>query len=272
MVPSRSRSVKFVTVSNVVPPTARRRVPANTVRRQIDKIARSEPFVRSRRLIRFLRLVVDSKLARKTSGLKEYVIGVNVFDRPGSFDPRLDPIVRVEAGRLRAKLREYYDTEGLADPVRITLPKQTYAPEIEFALETSLQPGRAPSIAVLPLVDLSPRRSQEYLCDGISEAIIDGLVKLKGLRVVARTSSFQYKGKAMDIRDIGRELKADMIVAGSVRKAGDRIRVSARLSSASNGYHLRSVTLDRQYRDAFSVQDEISEAVVRSVKNELGGR
>ena len=135
--------VKFVTVSNVwedavrvemvVHQTARRRVPAADVRLEIDKIARSEPFRRSRRLCRFLRLIVESRLARKGSGLKEYVIGVNAFDRPESYDPRLDPIVRVEAGRLRAKLREYYDTEGLADRVRIALPKQTYVPEIDFA-------------------------------------------------------------------------------------------------------------------------------------------
>jgi TolB-like protein len=252
--------------------TTVRRVPASAVRKQLEKIARSEPFARSRRLVRFLRLVVESKLARKSSILKEYVIGVNVFDRRESFDPRLDPIVRVEAGRLRAKLREYYDTEGLADPVRIALPKRTYVPEIEFAPETSHERDRAPSIAVLPFVDLSPRRDQEYLCDGISETILDALVKLKGLRVVARTSSFRYKGKPVDVRDLGRELGADLILGGSVRKAGTRIRVAARLSSVANGYHLWSETLDRQYGRTFAAQDEISAVVVRLVKKTVADR
>ena len=252
-----------------MPRTSRRPVPAKAVRLELNKVVSSAPFLRSRRLIRFLRLIVESELAGTSSALKEYVIGVNVFDRPASFDPRVDPIVRVEAGRLRAKLREYYDTEGRRDPVRIAVPKQTYVPDVEFAPKASVRRRQAPSIAVLPFVDLSPRHTQEYLCDGISETIIDALVQVKGLRVVARTSSFQYKGKAVDIRDVGRELGADTVLGGSVRKAGARLRVSARLSNVANGYHLWSVTFDRPYRDIFAVQDEISEAVVRGVQTNL---
>ena len=138
--------------------------------------------------------------------LKEQVIAMELYGKGSAFNTAADPIVRVEAGRLRAKLREYYDTEGLGDPVRIALPKQTYVPDVEFAPKASVRRRQAPSIAVLPFVDLSPRHTQEYLCDGISETIIDALVQVKGLRVVARTSSFQYKGKAVDIRDVGREL------------------------------------------------------------------
>ena len=104
----------------------------NAIRAQLDRIVQSGPFAHSPRRQRFLEYIVNETLAGRGGRLKGYNVGLEVFDRPETFDPAIDPIVRIEAGRVREKLREYYDTDGLNDPVRIDLPKGAYTPQIEF--------------------------------------------------------------------------------------------------------------------------------------------
>ncbi len=110
--------------------TPHARIPADLIHEQVDKILNSPGFAQSQRLIRFLRFIVEQYLKNEADQLKEYRLGVSVFDRDSSYDPRTDPIVRVEASRLRAKLREYYDSEGRDDPVVIEMPKGSYAPTV----------------------------------------------------------------------------------------------------------------------------------------------
>ncbi|QFU77260.1 hypothetical protein EY643_17225 [Halioglobus maricola] len=126
------------------------------------------------------------------------------------------------------------------------------------------------SIAVLPFVNMSDDASQEYFSDGISEELLNGLAKIRELRVAARTSSFAFKGKNQDISDIARQLKVDTVLEGSVRKAGQRVRITAQLINADDGYHLWSETYDRDLTDIFAVQDEISAAIVDALKIHLG--
>jgi len=128
-------------------------------------------------------------------------------------------------------------------------------------------PGK--SIAVLPFVDLSQAHDQEYFCDGISEEILDALAKIEGLRVVARTSSFSFKGKNADVSEIGQKLNVQNVLEGSLRREGNRIRVSAQLVSAANGSHLWSKTYERELQGVFAVQDEITRAIVDSLKVKL---
>ena len=111
------------------------------IRHQLDRILNSGPFHQSQRRQRFLEYLVNETLAGRSDRLKGYNIALEVFDRPETFDPIFDPVVRIEAGRLREKLREYYETDGQSDPIRIDLPKGTYTPQIEFRHEG------APSIA-----------------------------------------------------------------------------------------------------------------------------
>src|SRR6266404_169176 len=125
------------------------------------------------------------------------------------------------------------------------------------------------SIAVLPFADMSEKKDQEYFSDGLSEELIDMLTKVPDLRVPARTSSFFFKGKAEDIATIAQKLRVAHVLEGSVRKAGNTMRVTAQLIRADNGYHVWSETYDRELKDVFKVQDEIAGAVVTALKLKL---
>jgi TolB-like protein/Flp pilus assembly protein TadD len=123
-----------------------------------------------------------------------------------------------------------------------------------------------PFIAVLPFEDMSPEKDQDYFCEGVSEEIINALAKVEGLRVISRMSAFQFKSEAGDIRDIGRRLGVSSVLGGSVRKAGKRLRITARLVSVADDYHLWSERYDREMQDVFAVQDEIAEKVVQALR------
>ena len=125
------------------------------------------------------------------------------------------------------------------------------------------------SIAVLPFVDMSPAGDQEYFSDGITEELLNVLAQIDGLRVAARTSSFQFKGKNLDVREVGDRLGVRTILEGSVRKADDQVRITAQLIDATNGFHLWSDAYDRELRNVFAVQDEIAGAIVDALKLQL---
>jgi TolB-like protein/Tfp pilus assembly protein PilF/predicted Ser/Thr protein kinase len=133
-------------------------------------------------------------------------------------------------------------------------------------------PARAPSIAVLPFVDMSPDRDQEYFADGLAEELLNALAQIPELRVAARTSSFQFKGKTGDVAQIGRQLNVGTILEGSVRKAGRQVRITAQLIKAADGYHVWSETYDRDLGDIFAVQDDIARAVSSALKVKLLGK
>jgi TolB-like protein/DNA-binding winged helix-turn-helix (wHTH) protein/Tfp pilus assembly protein PilF len=126
------------------------------------------------------------------------------------------------------------------------------------------------SIAVLPFVDMSEKKDQEYFADGMAEEIIDLLVKVPGLKVISRTSSFQFKGKTEDLRKIGSLLGVAYVLEGSVRKSGDHLRVSAQLVNSKDGTRLWSQTYDRDLSDVLKMQDEIAIALVRALQIEVG--
>ncbi|HVP69246.1 MAG TPA: tetratricopeptide repeat protein [Anaeromyxobacteraceae bacterium] len=127
----------------------------------------------------------------------------------------------------------------------------------------------APSVAVLPFADMSPQHDQDYFSDGIAEEIIGSLTRVRGLRVIGRTSSFAFKGRTEDLRAIGRALGATAVLEGSVRKEGNRVRIAAQLVDAADGTHLWSDTFDRELTGAFAIQQEIARAVTESLRLEL---
>lgn len=126
------------------------------------------------------------------------------------------------------------------------------------------------SIAVLPFVDLSPDGDQEYFSDGISEEILNVLVRIPKLKVAGRTSSFSFKGKNQDLRDIGAALNVDHVLEGSVRKAGARLRITAQLIRSNDGFHVWSETYDRELTDIFAIQDDIAKNVADAMAKSLG--
>ena len=146
------------------------------------------------------------------------------------------------------------------------------APTVKGPLASRTPVGDVPekSIAVLAFVNMSNDPENEFFSDGIAEEIINALTKVKALRVAARTSSFAFKGKNEDIGEVGRKLKVHTVLEGSVRKAGNRLRVTAQLINVADGYHLWSERYDRQLEDVFEIQDQIAENIVRALRVVLG--
>jgi serine/threonine protein kinase len=134
-------------------------------------------------------------------------------------------------------------------------------------MPTNLPPEK--SIAVLPFLDLSETKDQEYFCDGMSEEIMNALAKVEGLRVVSRTSSFSLKGKRTDVNEIGKKLNVENVLEGSLRREGNRVRVTAELINARSGFHLWAESYDRRLADVFALQDEITRSIVEALKIKL---
>src|SRR5215472_6325214 len=244
---------------------------AAKVREHLSAILTSEIFVRSARLSRFLRFMVGETLEGRGDQIGEYSIGVEVYDRATAFDPRIDSTVRVEAGRLRAKLREYYEAEGRDSAIRIQLLKGSYSPSFRETAPRSEEikaesdaAGRETlkSIAVLPFADLSPAHDQEYFGYGIAEELMFALSRLRQLLVASQTSVFALKETLQDVREICKRLDVDAALEGSVRKHGSKLRVTAQLIDASSGYRLWSEVYDRELEDIFKIQEDISGSVV----------
>jgi serine/threonine protein kinase/Flp pilus assembly protein TadD len=144
-------------------------------------------------------------------------------------------------------------------------------------LESVSAPGTTPkqgqkSIAVLPFEDLSPQKDQEYFCDGLTEELINALSSIKDLKVVARTSAFSFKGKRVDIREVGKKLNVETVLEGSVRKSQNRLRITTQLINIADGFHLWSEKYDRTLEDIFDIQDEISLTIINKLKLKLFGK
>ena len=143
------------------------------------------------------------------------------------------------------------------------------APEPADAAAVSLPAPMNPSVAILPFADMSAARDQEYFCDGIAEEIINALTCVRGLQVASRTSSFQFKGRAADVREIGRSLGVTAVLEGSVRRSAERVRITAQLVSSTDGFHLWSESFDRRLEDIFATQSEIARNIVSALRSSL---
>jgi len=309
-----------------------------SVREELDRILKSTAFAQSRRRQRFLEYIVNETLAGRGERIKGYTIAREVFDRPEDFDSNVDPIVRMEAARLRDRLREYYEGDGCNDPLRIDLPKGSYTPQIEFRQNVAtppkspdriaaesvvavndeaplsphpwwkrwqigapvaaivmlllvggmwvaasrwqtepkelVEPGQSlpdvPAVAVLPFVNLSGDPKQDYFSDGITEDILTELSRARDLRVLARNTTFQYKGKVENASKLGHELGVRYLLEGSIRRSADRLRVTAQLIDAKTGADIWADRYDREMADVFLVQDEIVGQIVAKIASGYG--
>ena len=245
---------------------------ASEIRDQLERILASKGFANAERMSRFLRFTVEHTLENRAAELKEYVIGVEVFDRTSKYDPRLDPVVRVEARRLRSKLASYYEEDGKTDALLIDFPKGTYVPVFRNRTETTEAPvmqQNASTIAVLPFSNLSPDCENDYFSDGLTQELIHLLTKVQGLRVVAWNSSSQLKGKTPDPYSVGQQLKVGSVLTGSIRGTNDKLRITAQLVNTEDGHYLWSETYDREMKDVFAIQEEISVAIVTTLSDKL---
>jgi TolB-like protein len=276
------------------------------VRTQLQKVLSSRGFSRNDRLSGFLRFVVEQELSGRGDELKESIIGVEYFGRRPDYDVRQDSIVRNEAGKLRARLAEYYVDEGAADGLIIELPKGGYKPAFRHIEKASAPvPGPAGSrrrvwtrlavavagcaivpavlwwqgilhrsapipIAVLPLVNLDRNPDHEYFADGLTGEIIRNLSIIDGLAVRSQTSSFAFKGKPQNVHHVGKQLDAEYVLEGSVLLSGQQLRISAQLVRVRDDFPLWSGKYDRELTDIFAVQDEISRGIVNGLRLKLG--
>jgi TolB-like protein/Tfp pilus assembly protein PilF len=156
-----------------------------------------------------------------------------------------------------------YERASLASPSPASLATAPAAAPVPAA-------DSRPSIAVMPFVNMSPDKDNEYFSDGISEELLNVLVRVDGIGVASRTSSFAFKGREVGTSEIARELKVNHILEGSVRKSGTRVRITAQLIDATNDRHLWSETYDRELTDIFAIQDEIANAIVAALRGSLG--
>ncbi len=273
------------------------------IREQLVRILNSGPFHQAQRRQRFLEYIVNEALEGRGERLKGYNIAQAVFDRAETFDSNIDPIVRLEAGRLRDRLREYYDGDGQGDSIRISLPKGTYTPHIEFRRAPTLdpRPDRAastkqlgilagavlliiaaalwglqywtsgpslpdkPSVAVLPFDNIGADPKWDRLANGMTDDVITDLSSSKDLVVIARNSTEPYKGKPIDLRQVGRELNVKYVLQGSIQSMGDQIRVNAQLIEVASGGHVWSERYDRPADDLFVVQNDVTQKIAATL-------
>ena len=233
----------------------------------LERILASPTFQQGDRLKRFLKFIVVEAVAGRRHELKEYVIGVEVFGKEETFDPRTDPIVRVQARRLRAKLVRYYRDEGRADETVIELPKGGYAPVFKHR-DTPVLIKRTVAaalvsrntVAVLPFADHSGERDLDYFCRGMREEIVHHLARFPSLRILASDEP----------RTTGNKTDAAMIINGSVRHSGERLRITAQLVDGATGCYIWSESVDATLIDLFPAQERVAAAIAARIEPELG--
>jgi TolB-like protein len=247
--------------------------------------------------------VVERHLDGRDEELKESLIGIEVFGRAPGYDPKKDPIVRTEASRLRARLGQYYLGEGKADLLAIELPRGGYVPVFRLLGEAHngpttrrfwnprtistglamvlvmvaalawwrLHPSGPIAIAVLPLDNLNQDRDNDYFSDGLTDELIRNLSVIEGLAPRSRTSSFAFKGKPRNVREVGKELGVDYILEGSVLRSRQQLRIDVQLIRVRDDFPTWSGKFDRELTDVFAIQDEISRGIVNTLRLKLGG-
>ena len=252
------------------------------VRAELDRLLQSAPFAQSGRLGRFLRFAIENALAGNTDLLKEYVIGTEVYDRKPPYHPSQDSIVRTEARRLRAKLKEYYESEGKQNPVFVYFRPGTYVPVFrrneafagpspqELSPENDLLvKGTGAAVAVLPFVDLSNRPLSALCAQGVTEELIDGLAHADGLRVIARPSPSQPIEVPHDIPSLSQKFGLTAVIEGTVRQDHNRLRITARVLG-SDGFQMSSHRFDTEATAEVlhQVQEQIAAAIVSRARPE----
>ena len=238
-------------------------ISASEVRTELDQILRSRVFIQSHRIRRFLQFIVEESLLGQPHRLKEYPIGLEVFDRREAFDPRVDSIVRVEARRLRNKLEEYYRTEGRDDQVRILLRKGSYMPIFEHRnLTNGATPAPKRTVEIAPLAFINPASNAAQLADEIQRRLAHVLIKEGCLQVIAQPhiapSSSEVNGLSRHVNN------ADYVIEGSLEFRPTGTHLIIQLFRSADGSYTWSETADFEYPDLGSVE-QLGQSLLREL-------
>ncbi len=254
------------------------------VREQLNRVVQSKTFQRARRLRSLLEYVVVGALKGDVGGQSQ--TARELFGKSNDFDPSLDPVIRVQFGRLRRALARYYSGEGKSDPIIIDIPNRRYSPSFQNALSVVPVNGNAapikangsaplfatisggsgvnnrPLVAVLPFANLTSDPAQDSFCYGLTEEIANGLASVAGVDVVASSSTFQFKDEPVDVREVGRELGVSLVLEGSVRMEDGQTRVIAQLARCNDGVAVWSDSFDNTMNGSLNTQKSIAQKVM----------
>jgi adenylate cyclase len=261
-------------------------LPEEAIRQHLDKILTSPQFVNSPNLQNFLRFIVEKTLAGEAAEIKGYTVATQVLGRKADFDPNLDPIVRILGGRLRRALENYYLEQGKSDPVIIDVPRGAYVPvfrsvsrqkdpgavmpEVRQAAILALPSG--PSVAVMPLLNLTGDRKQEYFIEGLAEELTSELARFQDFRVIAYQSTRRWKGKRIEARAAGQDLGVRFLVEGSLRRDAKTVKIDLHVVDAQNGLRVWGEQYCRELRadNIIALQEEIARQVAARIGSVYG--
>lgn len=248
---------------------------------ELDTVLSSDLFSRSTVLSNFIKFIVEETLAGNTESLKEYTIAVNALGKQDDFNPQIDAIVRIHAGRLRRLLNEYYNGAGINNPIRIEVVKGTYVPvfrsqtikkysaEIKETKEPILYSRSKLTLAVLPFRNLCPNNEFEFFVDGFGEDLTISFSNYQGIDVIAHHSTRKYANAVEDIRVIGTDLGVHYFITGSVKRTSTEIRVNVALIKAINGMQIWS----QSYINPLNIDNliDIQDKIIENICSLLGG-
>jgi TolB-like protein len=275
------------------------------VRAQVARILASQTLAGSDQLKRLLALVVERTLNGQAELLKEYSLGLEVFQRPSDYDPKVDPIVRVQARRLRSKLDDYYATEGAGDPLTIQIPKGAYVPVFDLRTlpvasdrvsarhgvwlaaaalavlaivllaawmagdNAAARVDAGLSVAVLPLQTFAEGGSRAYIGDQVAEILTTELAKSESLRVLSRTTASKYRGTKSTLPEIARALNARWIVEGGVGVEGTRAYVKLRTVDSLTDRKVWSDNFDCELSELVAANTQAAGRIAAAIKAAL---
>jgi len=254
---------KIIPITTAIAPAA---PTPQAIRAHLRRVLASEALVRSRRIQRFLEFIVEETLAGRADQLKEYAIGIAVFDKTADFEPAVDPIVRNEARRLRMKLVEYYSQSSRpADAVVIDVPKGGYVPVFLAAKAHNRPSDRPRRLAVLPFDVLSSAPGSSMYGQALCMSLTANLTSVDGVEAVAHGYL-----RELPMREAASELRLSHVIHGSVLKSSDRCRVIVNLIHIEDGTQLWAREYDFESSEMLDFQSEITGAVLHEVTSHLG--
>lgn len=287
--------------------SAQRPTEAEDIRAELDRVVASQTLAGSDQLKRLLRTVVERTLNGQSELLKEYNLGLEVFQRPPDYDPKVDPIVRVQARRLRAKLGEYYAGEGVGSALVIQIPKGGYVPA--FDRSTGHSPGTAAqrkeqprriwlvsaalsililaflaaiasrrsvpasdlqrSVAVLPIKNFTGDKNRAWLADQVAEVLTTELAKSSDLRVLSRTTASTWRDTSASLPEIAGSMGVRWIVEGGVGAEGNRIYVKLRAVDALTDRKVWADVYDCEIGELVNVNARVAEEIAAAVGKKI---